>query len=263
MPAILFCGVVALSSCEKNEQESVNPEFEQGMISQILADSAELSSYSFAGKQLSQVKHYDKESGEVESFEKYERDGNGKLTKVITLAGGNYALLSEQTYTYDSNGKLSKTNMAYYKGGKLEYTAYATFEYNDDKKLEKKSLFEVTTKDGKEEAKQKSYTTYEILPNGNFAKENQYVIDDNGTEALFSTTTYSYDTSLNPFHEFSEPGSVSSPNNLISSTAEVRGSKKSYKYAYSYTYDERGYPLTQTVVTPSGNTESYKYMYSN
>ena len=260
MPALLFCGVVALSSCEKNEQESVNPEFTQGTISHILADSAEVTSYDFAGKLLSQVNHYNKKTGDLESIEKFERDASGKLLKTTMHAAGSQALLSEQTYTYNDKNLLTKTEMAYYNAGKLEYSAYATFEYDEEKNLKTKSLFEVNDK---KEAKQKSYTTYELLPNGNYAEEKQYVIDEKGEASLFSTTTYSYDSNQNPFHEFAEPGTISSPNNLVASSAVVHNSKKMYKYVYAYTYDERGYPLTQQVVTPDGKNESYSYLYSN
>lgn len=261
MPAILFCGVVALSSCEKNEQESVDPEFEQGMISHVMADSSEVTSYAFAGKQLSQVNHYDTKTGKLESFDKYERDGSGKLVKSSTHAAGNHALLSEQKYTYNAHGLLSKTEMAYYKGASLEYSAYATVEYDKDNNLKKKSLYEVSN--DKKEATPKSYTTYEVLPNGNYAAEKQYVIDDKGQTSLFSTTTYSYDSNQNPFHAFAEPGSASSSNNIVASSALVHNSEKTYKYTYTYTYDERGYPLTQTVVTPTGKRESFNYLYSN
>ncbi|WP_147294256.1 hypothetical protein [Pontibacter diazotrophicus] len=266
MPALLFCGVVALSSCEKNEQESVNPEFTQGMLSQILADSSKVTSYSFAGKQLSQVNHYHKENGEAETFEKYEYDGTGKLTKASIYAASDNALLTEQKFTYNSKDLLAKTDMAYHNGGKLEYTAYATFEYDEKNNLLKKSLFEVSNDKGEKkeaEATQKSYTTYEILPNGNYAEEKQYVIDGKGKAILFSTTTYSYDTNRNPLHEFAEPGSASSPNNLVASSALIQNGNKTYKYAYAYTYNEQGYPLTQTVVTPTGKSETYSYLYSN
>ncbi|WP_162052077.1 hypothetical protein [Pontibacter pamirensis] len=267
MPALLFCGVVALSSCDKNEQESVNPEFTQGMLSQILADSSKVTSFSFAGKQLSQVNHYHKESGEAETFEKYEYDGTGKLTKASMHATSDNALLTEQKYTYNSKGLLAKIDMAYHKEGKIEYTAYATFDYDEKNNLQKKSLFEVSNDDKGEkdetEAIQKSYTTYEVLPNGNYAEEKQYVIDGKGKASLFSTTTYSYDTNQNPLHEFAEPGSASSPNNLIASSALVQDGNKTFKYAYAYTYTEQGYPLTQTVVTPTGKSETYNYLYSN
>lgn len=267
MPALLFCGVAALSSCDKNEQESVNPEFTQAELSKILADSSKVTSYSFAGKQLSQVNHYQKESGEVETFEKYEYDGTGKLTKSSTYATANNALLTEQIYTYSSKGLLTKIDMTYHKEGKLEYTAYATFEYDEKNNLKKKSLFEVSNNDKGEkketEAIQKSYTTYEMLPNGNYAEEKQYVIDGKGKASLFSTTTFSYDTNQNPLHKFAEPGSASSPNNLIASSALVKNGNKTFRYAYAYTYNEQGYPLTQTVVTPTGKSETYNYIYSN
>ncbi|PRY16504.1 hypothetical protein CLV24_101350 [Pontibacter ummariensis] len=260
LPAILFCGVVALSSCEKSEQDIAQPDFEQGMISQIMADSAEVTSYAFAGKQLSQINHYDKESGELESFDRFERDGKGKLIKTSTHAGGNHALLSEQSFTYNTDGLLTKSKMVYYNGSKVEYTGYATYSYDAQNKLEKKSVFEG---EEQEKATPKSYTTYSVLPNGNYTQEEQYVIDDKGEEKLFSVSTYSYDNSINPFHEFAEPGTASSPNNLIAATTVVSGSNKTYEYAYAYTYDERGYPLTQTVNTPTGKREVFTYVYSN
>ncbi len=261
MPAMLMLGVVAFSSCEKQENGSIQPELEQGMISHILADSSEVTSYNFAGKQLSQINHYDVETGDLESFEKYERDGKGQLIKSSTFAGGNHNLLSEQTFTYETNGQLTKSTMAYYNGSKLEYTAYATYAYDTQGNLEKKSVYE--GKDAEQGGKLKSYTVYEVLPNGNYTQEKQYVIDDNKEAKLFSTTTYSYDTSVNPFHGLAEPGTASSPNNLVASNTVVHNTKKTYKYSYSYTYDERGYPLTQAVVSPNGKRQSFNYLYSN
>lgn len=254
-------GVVAFSSCEKQEGESVQPEFEQGMISHIMADSAEVTSYSFAGKQLSQVNHYDVETGDLESFEKYERDSKGRILKTSMYAGKNQALLSEQSFTYNTSGELTKSSMAYYNNNKLEYTAYATYEYDSNNKLEKKSLFEGTDEEGQGELK--SFTKYEVLPNGNYTQEKQYVVDDNNEAKLFSTTTNSFDASTNPFHGLTEPGTASSPNNLVASKTVVHSSKKTYEYSYTYTYDERGYPLTQTVVSPNGKRQTYKYLYSN
>ncbi|RIJ42858.1 hypothetical protein [Pontibacter oryzae] len=261
LPAMLMLGVVAFSSCDKQENESFQPEMEQGKISHILVDSAEVTSYNFSGSQLSQINHFDEESGNLESFEKYERDSKGKLLKSSVFAGGNKSLLSEQTFTYESNGQLSKSNMAYYNGSKLEYSAYATYEYNTQNKLEKKSVYEGSDADNK--GKLKSYTLYEVLPNGNYTQEKQYVIDDNNDAKLFSTTTYSYDANVNPFNELAEPGVASSPNNMVAASTVVHNTKKTYKYSYSYTYDERGYPLTQTVVSPNGKRQTYRYLYSN
>ncbi|MCX2740064.1 hypothetical protein [Pontibacter anaerobius] len=261
MPAMLMLGVVAFSSCDKQENESIQPELEQGMISHILADSAEVSSYNFAGKQLSQINHFDVESGDLASFEKFERDSKGRILKSSTYSGDSKTLLSEQNFTYNTNGELTKSSMAYYSGSKLEYTAYATYEYDTNNKLEKKSVFE--GKDTDNQGKLKSYTTYEALPNGNYIQEKQFVIDDKNEAKLFSTTTNSFDASVNPFHTLAEPGTASSPNNLVATSTVVHNSKKTYKYSYSYTYDERGYPLTQTVVSPDGDRQTYKYLYSN
>lgn len=259
MPAMLFCGVVALSSCDKQEQESMEPELEQGMISHILADSAEVTSYSFSGTQVSQINHYDVKTGELESFDRYERDGKGRVLKSSMHAGQNQALLSEQAFHYDNSGQLVKTDMTYYNGSKVEYTAHATYEYDAQDKLQKKTVHEGSG----DKAVVKSMTVYEVLPNGNFTQEKQYVVDDNKEVKLFSTTTYSYDASINPFHEVAEPGVASSPNNLVATTTLVHNSKKTYKYNYAYTYDERGYPLTQSVERPDGKRLSYRYLYSN
>jgi len=252
---------VALSACEKQEeQDSLKPEFEQGMLSHIMTDSAEVTSYKFAGTQLSQINHYDQETGKLESFEKLERDAKGQLLKTTTHAGSNHAVLSEETYTYKQNGLLDKAATTYYSGGKVEYTAYTNYAYDANNKLEKKSVFEGTENTA---AKAKSYTKYEVLPNGNYSQEKQYVIDDKGQARLFSTTTYSYDTSNNPFFAFAQPGTISSPNNLVAATTVVNGSNKTYKHTYSYTYDERGYPMSQTVTTPNGKRTTYTYLYSN
>ncbi|GAB3820644.1 hypothetical protein [Pontibacter rugosus] len=260
IPAVLFFGVVALSSCEKQEHESMDPVMEQGVISHILADSAEVTSYNFAGKQLSQINHYNVETGDLESFEKYERDSKGKVVKSTMHGAGTHALLSEQVYHYNTNNRLVKTEMSYYNGSKVEYQGFATYEYDAKNYLEKKTVFEGTDN---EKAAVKSYTLYEVLPNGNYAQEKQFIIDDKSDAKLFSTTTYSYDSSVNPFHELAEPGTASSPNNLVAAVTEVHNSKKTYKYNYTYTYDERGYPLTQAVASPNGKNQTYKYLYSN
>jgi YD repeat-containing protein len=260
LPAMLLFGVVALSSCEKSEQDKVTPEFEQGTISQILSDSSKITTYNLAGQLVTQVNHYDKESGELESFEKFERDAKGKLTKATIHAGSNHAVLSEQLYTYSVKGILEKTTSSYYNSGKVEYNTFATYKYSADQRLEKKTVFEGTA--ASENAKAKSYTTYEALPNGNYTQEKQFVVDDKGNAKLFSTTTYSYDANHNPFFEFAEPGTASSPNNLIAANTVVHGSDKKYKYTYTYTYDQSGYPVSQTVVKPNGERETYTYVYS-
>ena len=257
---MLMFGVVALSSCEKSEdQDTVRPDFEQGTLSHILVDSAEVSTYNFAGKQLSQINHFDQETGELESYEKLEHDAKGKLIKATTHAGSNHAVLSEETYVYAQNGLLDQTTTSYYSGGKVEYNSFTQYDYNTNNKLEKKSVFEGEGKS----AKAKSFTKYEVLPNGNYSQEKQYVVDDKGEASLFSTTTYSYDSNLNPFFAMAQPGTASSPNNLIAATTVVNSSQKTYKYAYAYTYDERGYPLSQTVTTPGGKRTTYTYLYSN
>ncbi|MEJ8801393.1 hypothetical protein [Pontibacter sp. H249] len=258
LPAMLFFGVVALSSCEKSEQENVMPEFKQGTISQVLADSSKVTAYNFAGQSVTQVNHYDKESGKLESFEKYERDAKGKLTKVSTHAGDNQAVLSVQMYAYSDKGNLERTTSTYYNNSNVEYSTYATYSYKEDQTLEKKSVFEGTGDKGKA----KSYTTYEVLPNGNYTQEKQFVIDDKGTAKLFSTTTYSYDSNRNPFFEFAEPGTTSSPNNVIVASTTVHGTNKTYKYSYSYKYDDAGNPVSQTIVKPNGQRETYTYVYS-
>jgi len=260
---MLLFSVAALSACEQNEQETVSPNAllqAQGQISHVMLDSAEVTSYNFAGKHLSQVNHYNKETGELESFEKYERDPKGKVLKASTYAAEGNALLAEQAFTYDSNGLLNKKFTSYFNGNSAEYTAYATYQYNADKKLIKQSFFE-----GKEgtAAVAKSFTQYEVLPNGNCGQEKQFVLNSKDEAVLFSTTTYSYDTNKNPFYAFAEPGKASSPNNLIASTTEVQGSKKTYNYKYTYDYDEQGFPVSQTVTTPNGKNETFAYLYSN
>ena len=251
-------GVVALSSCEKSEQENMEPTFEQGTISQVLADSSKVTAYNFAGQLVTQINHYDRENGELETFEKFERDAKGKLTKVSTHAGANHALLSEEVYEYSTTGELQKTTSTYYSGSKVEYSTQATYSYKKDQTLEKKTVYEGIG----DKAKTKSYTTYEALPNRNYTQEKQYIVDDKGTAKLFSTTTFSYDTNHNPFFEVAEPGTASSPNNLIASSTTVHGTGKTYKYTYTYKYDEAGYPVSQTVVKPNGNRETYTYVYS-
>ncbi|WP_162427335.1 hypothetical protein [Pontibacter pudoricolor] len=260
MPAMLFFGVVAFSSCDDREKDTLQPTFEQGAISHVMVDSSEVTSYNYAGKSLTQINYYDKETGDLESFEKFIRDSKGNLIKSSTHAGTNHAMLSEQDYKYNDKNQLTQTTTSYYNGSSLEYSAVTTFAYNSKKELEKKTVYE-----GKEvaTAKLKSYTTYEVLPNGNFGQEKQYVVDSKGTGKLFSTTTYSYDSNQNPFFAHGEPGAAASPNNMTVASTLVHASKKAYRYTYTYKYDERGYPTSQTVTSPNGQAQTFTYLYSN
>ncbi len=255
---MLFLGVVVLSSCEKRENEAANPSFEQGALSHVMLDSAEVTSFRFAGKHITQINHYDKKSGEVESFEKFERDGKGQLVKSTTYAGKSQAVLAEQLYTYNDKGELSKSVTSYLTNGKADFSTYSTYEYDATNKLSKKSVYEGSEQEGK----LKSFTKYDLLPNGNYSQEKQYVVDGTGTAKLFSTTTNSFDSNPNPFHGFAEPGTASSPNNLTRSMTEVHASKKSYTHSYSYKYDESGHPISQTVTLPNGKSQTFTYVYS-
>ncbi len=258
---MLFLGVAALSSCDRNDEESVVPTVATaGQISHIMADSADVTSYNFAGAQLSQINHYNKETGELESFERYEHNSDGKVVKASTYTGDTHTLLAVQEFTYDNKGLLSKTQSSYYNGNKVDYTSFATYEYSTDNKLSKKSVFEGT--EGKD-AEAKSYIAYEVLPNGDYSQEKQYVLNSKDQAVLFSTTTYSYDANKNPFYAFAEPGKASSPNNLIAAVTQVHASKKTYKYQYAYQYNEQGSPISQAVTTPNGKSETYTYQYGN
>jgi hypothetical protein len=259
MPAMLLAGLVAFTSCEKNEQDVMNPTIKQGSIAQVLADSTEVTSYVYSGSNVSQINNFEELTGAQESIEKFVYDASGRVLESSMHAGSNNALLSEQKYAYNSKGLLTSTTTNYYSSGNIEYSVFTGYEYNSDKKLEKKSVYEGTSAD----SPLRSYTTYEVLPNGNYSQEKQFVIDDTDTAKLFSTITYSFDTNVNPFYKVAGPGTASSPNNLIASTSLVHGSKKSFTYSYTYQYDERGYPVQQTIVNPSGKREIYRFLYTN
>ncbi|MBD1396886.1 hypothetical protein H9Q13_06895 [Pontibacter sp. JH31] len=258
LPAMLVFGVVALSSCERSEKEAAQPSFDQGTLSHVLMDSAEVTSFNFAGKQLIQINHYNKETGEIESFEKYERDNKGRLVKASTFAGNSKQVLSEEAHTYNDRGELSKSISTYFLGGKPEYQSYTTYDYDAAKKLSKKSAYEGTEQKGA----LKSFTTYEALPNGNYGQEKQFVVDRTGAAKLYSTTTHSYDSNPNPFHVFAEPGIASSPNNLVRSSTVIHNGNKTLTKSYTYKYDESGYPISQTMTLPNGKTQTFTYMYS-
>lgn len=263
MPAMLLFGAAALSSCEKNDQESVMPSFDQSSsassLSHILLDSAEVTSFQVAGQHLNQVNHYNPQTGEVESFDKFERDNNGRLVKSTTVAAKGQSVLVEQVYTYGDKGTLSKAVATYFTGGKPEYQTYTTFAYDAANKLSKKSVHEGADESGR----LKSYTTYQALPNGNYAQEQQYVIDGTDTAKLYSTTTNSFDGSPNPLHAFAEPGTASSTNNLVRSVTEVHNSQRTFTRAFTYEYGENGLPTSQTATLPNGKTQKFTYMYGN
>jgi hypothetical protein len=261
MPAMLLFGVVALSSCEKNDQESAKPSFDQSntALSHVMLDSTEVTSYQVNGQRLSQVNHYNSQTGEVESFDKYERDNKGRLVKSTTHAAKGQVVLVEQNHTYDNKGQVSNTVAVYFTGGKPEYQTYTTYSYDAANKLSKKSVYEGADDKGR----LKSYTSYEALPNGNYAQEKQFVIDGSGTAKVYSTTTNSFDSNPNPLHAFAEPGTASSVNNLVRSVTEVHNSKKTFTRSYTYEYGDNGLPTSQTLTLPNGKTQKFTYVYSN
>ncbi len=261
MPAMLLFGVVALSSCEKNDQESAQPSFDQTntALSHVMLDSTEVTSFNVTGQHLSQINHYNPQTGEVESFDKYERDNRGRLVRSTTHAAKGQAVLVERNHTYGDKGQLSNTVTVYFMGGKAEYQTYTSYNYNAANKLSKKSVYDGTDEKGR----LKSYTSYEALPNGNYAQEKQFVIDGTGTAKLYSTTTNSFDSNPNPLHSFAEPGAASSVNNLVRSVTEVHNSKKTFTRSYSYEYGENGLPTSQTTTLPNGKAQKFTYVYSN
>ncbi len=259
LPAMLVFGAVAFSSCERSEQDSAQPSFDQGTLSHVMMDSSEVTSYQVVGQSLNQVNHYNQQTGEVESFDKYERDNQGRLLKSTTYAGKGQVVLAEQHFTYSDKGQLNKSVSTYFSGGKPEYQSYATYSYNADNKLEKKSVYAGT----EEEGALKSFTTFEVLPNGNYTQEQQFVVDGTGTAKLYSTTTNSFDSNPNPFQAFAEPGTASSTNNLVRSAMEVHNSKKTFTRTFTYEYGENGLPTSQTVTLPNGKTQKFTYVYSN
>src|SRR5690606_25685857 len=123
------------------------------------------------------------------------------LIKSTTVSGKNQAVLTEQQYTYNDKGELNKSVATYFMGGKPEYQTYTTYSYDAANKLQKKSVYEGTEAEGA----LKSFTTYEVLPNGNYTLEKQFVIDGSASAKLYSTTTNSFDSNHNPFHAFAEP----------------------------------------------------------
>ena len=259
LPAIALLGTLALGACEKVEQDSMSPALEQRTIAQVYTEANQVTAYSFSSQLIARVNHFNKKTGKPETYETFERDAEGKLLKVSTQAAMNDALLSEEVYTYTKDGQLQETTTVYYDGNKVEYSILTTYSYNQDKSLNRKSVFEGTG----DEAQLKSYTTYKSMPNGNYTQEQLYAVDDKGKAKLFSTTSYAYDTNHNPLYEVVSPGTLSSHNNLISASTTVHGTGKTYTYTYTYKYDAAGYPIHKTVINPDGSSEVYTFIYRN
>lgn len=133
---------------------------------------------------------------------------------------------SQVNYTYDSNGQLAKEETSNYNATK------GTFELSHSQTF--------TFADG--DTNPESVSHFDSLGN------------------LQYSVAYLYDELINPFSVLNTANSTTFPNNIIQQTI-TQSNLSPVVQTFTFTYNNNGYPLTQTTVLATGDTETTTYTY--
>jgi len=146
------------------------------------------------------------------------------------------------TYEYDTNGKLIKTTNLTPSSAVIEHS---DFIYNSSNKISKQTMYwgDIAT----------GYIDYSYDGSGNLVKEMLYNLPSTGDAELITTTTYAFDSNLNPFKYTSKlmiPGISTNANNIIKETYTIhvganQGADKVQITETTYEYNGMGYPISK------------------
>jgi hypothetical protein len=154
---------------------------------------------------------------------------NGKKVSIIT-------------YEYNTNGQLLKSTYSLPSSGSSEYSV---FTYDNNNRISRQTMYWENAATG--------YIDYSYDGKKNLIKEILYSMQPNGTAELSTTTTYSFDSQLNPYKPTSRllvPGINTNLNNIIKETYTIhlpsgQGPDKVQIYETSYVYNGMGYPVSK------------------
>jgi len=141
--------------------------------------------------------------------------------------------------SYDSAGRLQKSDYYFINSGIPQLTYTYTYEYEYGKIIKENFI---NTKGAIMQ-----YFTYEYDSNGNVSKMSFYNYDQTGPKIQYSTT-YEYDDKNNPFTIFAgegTPGINTNKNNITKETtiSYYSGDSSSYSHSNTYQYNVAGYPV--------------------
>jgi hypothetical protein len=157
--------------------------------------------------------------------------------------------------------------------------SYFSFEYNELGRLEKRisnrlntdykwfDIFsfngagEIVKRTSYHENKVSVYDEYFYDSSGNMKKAERYLILENGTPELQTTTEYEFDNKHNPYLSFSKlmiPGQNTNPNNIVKETYTLHFEvdkfiDKVQIKEYGYEYNLMGYPVKRS--------DGFEYVY--
>jgi YD repeat-containing protein len=161
--------------------------------------------------------------------------GDSRLDSILSSVAGSATSIS--VYTYDTNGRLS--SIASNSGDTTN------FEYNSHGQLIRR-LFDRYPTD---------YVVEYIYPNTSTGNYSETVQTNSG--GIQITSTYTYDDNSNPLYNlavWADDYFTYTPNNIVQIESNISGSIQTT--LYTYTYDEKGYPLTRTQAS-TGNVATF------
>ncbi|NSW93680.1 MAG: hypothetical protein HPY62_03105 [Bacteroidales bacterium] len=153
---------------------------------------------------------------------------------------GNTEKSLTKIYEYNSNDQLVKTIFDRNSSTDGEYNEY-TFE-ND--RITRETMFW--------NGKPSSFIDFFYDSKGNLIREEKYMILDDGTQNLLTSTEYEFDNKNNPwlaFRRLMKPGKYTNLNNIVKETYTIHfevsdpAIQKVQVSTYTYTYNHRGYPV--------------------
>ncbi len=250
--------IILISACKKEESE-INPN-NSGLLYQVKFGDKLYAEYTYNGEgQVLEEKsrmfytqhHY--QNGKLISSDHYYDPGMFSSTYVIAQAAMNRKewvnpLNTEKsstiTYSYDNNGKLTKT---------LNEINNCEYTYDDHNRINRQIFFD--------ENKVSGYIEFYYDNRDNMVKRLHYWILSNGEPELQTTTEYEFDNHPNPYQSLKSlmlPGKYSNTNNIVKETYTIHGEVDSWIEKVTvtennYTYNSLGFPINKN------GQESYIY----
>lgn len=244
------------SACEKQGQFTIENE-NIPLLKEILIDGKPFMEYTYTrARLLNEEKrkfHYTKHSYDERNLltaSEYYMDQamfssssivlQQALNRTEWVSPENTAKSLTKLYEYSSDGRLIKAVFDRNSSDDGEYTTY-TFE-ND--RIVKQTMYW--------HEKVSSFINYFYDERGNVLREEKYMLLEDGTQQLMTTTEYEYDNRNNPFLAFRRlmiPGKYTNPNNILKETYTLHfevndpSIQKVQVSTSTYEYDLRGYPV--------------------
>lgn len=143
------------------------------------------------------------------------------------------------TFDYDSEGQLIRKT---YERPSVSHSEFSEYTWENNR-ISRKTMYWNNEQSG--------YIDYEYDNKGNLVKEEKYMLGQDGSVTIWTSTEYEFDNMNNPYQSFERlisPGKYTNLNNIIKEIYTVHsdydmGIDDVSVLEYSYEYDINGYPL--------------------